>query len=190
MAATVARVLRKFCSLHAESAGASQDACILQQYAGVMKLAKMDRRIGDVRRSCGCLNLSPGLLFVLCTQFHKYSYECSGTGINSDGHGWNNRPAFACVHPCSCVKEYVTVFTNCHTKLRRGAQEGPIQKRRGCYRLTALFMRLTCPLPNRFTSHPSSKLRRILASSRIPKQSMMAAGLPIIFTTSSGTRFR
>ena len=46
---------------------------------------------------------------------------------------------------------------------------------------TAFLMRLTCPRPRPFTSQPSSKYRLIIASSSIPKQSMIAQGLPTLY---------
>jgi hypothetical protein len=61
----------------------------------------------------------------------------------------------------------------------------------GCFLdLTSSLIRCIWPLPRPLTSHPSSKNFLIIASSSIPKQSMMAAGEPIIFTTASGLRFR
>ena len=55
---------------------------------------------------------------------------------------------------------------------------------------TSSLSLLIWPLPSPLTSQPSSKYRQILRSSSIPKQSMMAAGRPVISTTSSGSRDR
>ena len=74
----------------------------------------------------------------------------------------------------------------------RAATDGSAARRVACPHdgRTLSLMRLTWPRPSPFTSHPSSKYRRILSSSRMPKQSTIAAGWPVILKTSSGDNFR
>jgi len=55
---------------------------------------------------------------------------------------------------------------------------------------TVSLILFTCPRPRPLTSQPSSKQRRILASSSSPKQSMMATGRPVILTMVAGSRSR
>ena len=52
------------------------------------------------------------------------------------------------------------------------------------------FIRWIWPLPNPFTSQPSSKNLSIFLSSRIPKQSTTARGSPAMLTISSGSSSR